>query len=140
MRLRVIAAAVARVIEHRRRRRRSGKRPIVAHIDPTSPGVGLALGQHRHGCVVAVQPFGGEDVLFDAPEQRRQHRAAAAHLIGQGRQAERHTLTGIAIGWRFNGWCCPNFSNRIIANRLGPAQPRARMSISAEAGPGISVE
>ena len=26
--------------------------------------------------------------------------------------------------WRLSGWCWPNFSNRIIASRLGPAQPR----------------
>jgi hypothetical protein len=25
---------------------------------------------------------------------------------------------------RFNGWCWPNFSNRIMASRLGPAKPR----------------
>jgi len=65
MRLRVLAAAIARVIEHRRRRGRPAKRPVVAHIDPTSPGVGLALGQDRHNGVVAVQPLGAEDVLLD---------------------------------------------------------------------------
>ena len=45
--------------------RRPAKRPVVAHIDPTSPGVGLALGQDRHNGVVAVQPLGAEDVLLD---------------------------------------------------------------------------
>jgi len=25
---------------------------------------------------------------------------------------------------RLSGWCCPNFSNRIMASRLGPAKPR----------------
>ena len=58
----MLAAAIARVIEHRRRRRRPAERPIVAHIDPTSPGIGLALGQDRHRRVVAVQPLGGEDM------------------------------------------------------------------------------
>jgi len=98
VRLRMIAAPVARVIEHRRRRRRPAERSIVAHIDPTSPGVGLTLGQDRHGGVITVQSLGGEDVSLDAPEQRRQHGAAAAHLVGQGRQAQRHAFTGIAIG------------------------------------------
>ena len=98
MRLRMFAAAVARVIEHRRRRRRSAERPIVAHVDPTSPDIGLALGQDRHRRVVAVQALGGKHVLLDAPEQRRQHRAAAPDLVGQGRQAERHTLPGVALG------------------------------------------
>jgi len=41
-----------------------------------------------------VQSLGGEDVSLDAPEQRRQHGAAAAHLVGQGRQAQRHAFTG----------------------------------------------
>ncbi len=26
--------------------------------------------------------------------------------------------------WRFSGWCWPNFSNRIIASKFGPAKPR----------------
>ena len=98
MRLRVIAAAVARVIEHRRRRRRSAERPVVAHVNPTSPDIGLAFGQNRHDGVVAMQSLGGEHVLLDALDQRRQHGAAATHLVGQGRQAKRHALAGIAFG------------------------------------------
>jgi hypothetical protein len=37
--------AVARVVKHRRRRRRASERAIVAQVNPTPPGVGLALGQ-----------------------------------------------------------------------------------------------
>jgi hypothetical protein len=62
MRLQMIAAAVARVIEHRCRRRRPAKRSIVALVDPTSPDVGLTLSQDRLGGVVTVQSLGGEDV------------------------------------------------------------------------------
>ena len=54
MRLRVLAGAVARVIEHRRRRRSAAERTIVAHINPASPGVSLALGQDWNGGVIAV--------------------------------------------------------------------------------------
>jgi hypothetical protein len=32
-------------------------------------------------------------------EERRQHREAGAHLVGQGRQAERYALLGVAFGW-----------------------------------------
>src|SRR5436190_22062290 len=39
----MFALAVARVIEHRRRRPRSTKRPIVPHVNPASPGVGPAV-------------------------------------------------------------------------------------------------
>ena len=62
MALGMLARAVARVEEHRRRRRPPAERPVVAHIGPTSPGVGLALGQHRHGGVVAMQALGGQDM------------------------------------------------------------------------------
>ena len=48
MRLRMLAAPIARVIEHRRRRPGAAERPVVADVDPEPPGVGLALGQHRH--------------------------------------------------------------------------------------------
>ena len=98
MRLGMLAGAVARVIEHRRRRRGAAERPIVAHIDPTSPGVGLAFGQDRHGGVIAMQSLGREDMRFDPPEERLQHRAAGPDLIGQGRQAERHAFPGVAFG------------------------------------------
>jgi hypothetical protein len=74
------------------------ERAIVAHVNPTSPDIGLALGQHRHGRVVAVQPLGGEDMRFEPAEQRGQHSAAGPDLVGQGRQAERHTFPGIAFG------------------------------------------
>jgi hypothetical protein len=107
MRPRMLAAPVARVIKHCRRRRRPGERPVVAQVDPTSPGVGLALGQDWHDGVVAVQSLSREDVALDPLDQRRQRRAAAADLIGQGRQAERHALTGIAIGLTVQGLVLP---------------------------------
>ncbi len=60
--------------------------------------LGLALGQDRHGRVVAMQPLGGQDMGFD---QRRIGASAAQHgpdLIGQRRQADRHALACIALG------------------------------------------
>jgi len=98
MRLGVLAASVARVIEHRRRRRSAAKREIVAHVNPTSPGISLALGEDRYGGVIAVQSIGCEDMRFNAPEERFQHRAAGPHLVGQGRQAQRHAFPRVAFG------------------------------------------
>src|SRR3981081_1223106 len=98
MRLGVLAASVARVIEHRRRRRSAAKWEIVANVNPTSPGISLALGEDRYGGVIAVQSIGCEDMRFNAPEERFQHRAAGPHLVGQGRQAERQAFLGIALG------------------------------------------
>ena len=45
-----------------------------------------------------MQSLGAQDVRLDALEQRRQHRRAAADLVGQGRQTDRHALLGIAFG------------------------------------------
>src|SRR5450759_5561958 len=73
MRLGVLAGSIARVIEHRRRRRGAAERAIVAHINPTSPGVSLALGQDRYSRVIAVQSVGCEDMGFKAPEDRFQY-------------------------------------------------------------------
>jgi len=67
MRLGMLAGAIARIIEHRRRRSGAGERAIVAHVHPTPRSVGLALRQDRHGGVVAVQPLGREDVRLDPP-------------------------------------------------------------------------
>ena len=47
------------------------ERAIVAHVNPTSAGVGLAGGQHRHRRVVTMQPLGGEDMRLKPPQQRR---------------------------------------------------------------------
>ncbi len=98
MRLGVLTGSIARVIEHCRRRRGAAERAIVAHINPTSTGVGLALGQDWHGGVIAVQSVGCKDMRFKALEDRVQHRAAGPHLVGQGRQAERHAFLGVAFG------------------------------------------
>jgi len=65
MSLGVLAGAIARVIKHRRRRVLAAEWTIVAHVNPASPGVGLALGQNRHGGVVTLQALGREDMRFN---------------------------------------------------------------------------
>ena len=96
--LRMLALAVARVMEHRRWRRGPAERPVVADIDPTSPGVGLALSQDRDGRIVTVQAFRRHDMGLDPPQQRIQHRAARSHDIGHGREADRHAFECVALG------------------------------------------
>lgn len=65
MALGMFALAVARVIEHRRRRPGSPKRPIVPHVNPASRGVGLAARQDRHGRIVSMKARGRHDVRFN---------------------------------------------------------------------------
>ena len=94
---RVIARAVPRVAEQRRRRAWTGERLIVAHVDPGPPRGGLALGQHRHRRVVAVQAFCRQHVGLDQRVQRPQRHSARTHLVGQRRGAEIDPFARVAI-------------------------------------------
>ena len=67
----MLASSIARVIEHRRRRRGAAEWEIVAHIDPTSPGI------------IAMRSFGREDMRLNAPEDRFEHGAARPHLVAK---------------------------------------------------------
>ena len=94
---RVIAGPVARVAEQSRRRVRTPERRIAAHIDPGPPGGGLAFGYNRHRGVVAVQPFGRQNMVGDQIVQRPQRHRVRADLVGQGRQAEIDALPRVAV-------------------------------------------
>src|SRR3981189_3774226 len=97
MRLGMLAGSITRVVEHGSRRRGAAERAIVAHVNPPSPGVGLALGQDRNRGVIAVQSFGREDMGFYTPENRFEHRAASSNLIGRGGQAGGHGRLGSTL-------------------------------------------
>ena len=98
MALGMFPRAVARVEEQRRRRRPAAERAVVAHIGPTSSCDGLALGQHGHRRVVAVQPLGRQDVGDEARMDRLKGGAASTDLVGERRQAQRHALASVAFG------------------------------------------
>jgi hypothetical protein len=53
---------IARGEVERRRRIGATERPIVTHIGPDPPGVGLALGQDGYRRVVGMQALGSQDV------------------------------------------------------------------------------
>jgi len=74
------------------------ERPIITHVYPAPPDVGLALCQNRYGGVVAVQALPSQHVRLDALVDRLQHGRTGANLISQGRQAQRHAFPGIALG------------------------------------------
>ena len=73
------------------------ERPVVADVHPDSAGHRLALGEDRNRRVVAMQPFGGQDMRFDQRVQRTQRGGAGAHLIGERRQAKVEPFSGIAL-------------------------------------------
>ena len=93
----MLVPAVARGVIERRRRRAPAKRPVVADIGPDVPLDRLALGQDRHGGVVAVQPLGGQHVALDQRMKRLQRRRAGADLVGQRRQAQVDALPPVAF-------------------------------------------
>jgi len=85
MRLRMLALAIARVVEDRRGRSGAAERLVVANIGPQSPGVGFALRQHRHGRVIPVQALGRHDVGLDEASKRIEGCADGADRVGHGR-------------------------------------------------------
>ena len=66
----MFALAVVRVIEHRRRRPRSAKGPVVPDIDPASPRVGLSHGQDRNGRVIRMKALGRHDMGFNQAKEK----------------------------------------------------------------------
>ena len=98
MGLRVLSTPIARVVEQRRRRRWTAERAVVADVGPYPGDIGLADGQHRHGRVIPMQPLSGQNMGLQASVDRQGGHADRAHLIGQGGQAQRHALSGVALG------------------------------------------
>ncbi len=78
-------------------RGRPAERSIISDVGPDAPGIGLYLGQHRHGGVVAVEPFRGKDVCFDEQIKRLECGRTGADLISERRQADIDTFMGITV-------------------------------------------
>jgi hypothetical protein len=94
---RMLAAAVSRVVEQRRRRCRAGERPVVADVGPKPAGDGLALGQDRHRGVVPMDARTGQDVRPDQRDQGRQGSRAGANPTAEGGDVQAAVLTGVGL-------------------------------------------
>ena len=103
MALRMLAFAVARVIEHRRRRRCPTEWRVISDIDPTSADIGLAFGQDRHRGVITVQALSRQNMRLDKPQYWAQRHAARPHGVRHRRQADRHAFPSIALGLPVQG-------------------------------------
>ena len=88
MLVRVLAPAVARVVEHGSGRFRSAERLVVAHIGPQAAGGRLAARQHGHGGAIAMDASGRHHVRLDQRGQRRKRRRARADPVGHGRDVD----------------------------------------------------
>jgi hypothetical protein len=84
----MIAHPIARKEIDRRRRVFAPERGIVADISPQPRLHGFCPRQQRHRRVIAVNPFGREDMDPDEIGQRRKQCGARAHMIGQSGERE----------------------------------------------------
>ncbi len=100
MLLRVLALAVRRIEEQRRRRACAGERPLVADIGPQPSGLGLAGArrQHRHRRVVDVQHLRAHHLGGERVDQRRQRRRGRPDPTGQRRGFQADALAGEDLG------------------------------------------
>ena len=89
--------AIARGVIGRRRRCAPSKWPVVADINPDVTLDRLALGQNRHGGVIAMQSLSSEHVALDQRVKRLQDRSTCADLVGQRRYAQLDALAAVAF-------------------------------------------
>src|SRR5450631_4725647 len=97
MPLGMLTGSVAGGMEECCWRRRAAKRFVVAHINPDAAYLGLAFRQDRDRRVVAVQPFGAQDMRLNQGMERTSRRRTRAHLIGQRRKAGINALSRMAL-------------------------------------------
>ena len=88
---------ITRIEEYGSRRRWSCERPVVAHISPQPTGDRLALRQHRHRGVVAVNALGRHHVCADQRDEWREGCGASPDPVGEGGDIEIDTFAGIGI-------------------------------------------
>ena len=100
---RMLATAIARVVEHGGRMRRTAKRAIIAHIDPKPAGDGLACRQYRHRGVITMKTLGTEHMAADDGNQRCQ---AVVQAPTQSASVDTLSLIPSCANrslWRFSG-------------------------------------
>ena len=93
----MLVLSIARGVIQRRRRCVTAKGPVVTDIGPDAPRHRLALGQDRHGRIVAMQSFGCQDVALDQRMKRSQGRCAGADLVGQRRHAQIDAFAPVSV-------------------------------------------
>jgi hypothetical protein len=95
-------------------------------MGPDAADIGLDLGQHGHGGIVAVQPLGGKDMRLDQPMERLERGGARADLVGKRRQAEIDTFMGIAVALPVERLVLPELLEQDHRQHARPEQPSRR--------------
>ena len=96
---RVLATTVGTVEVCGSRRCDAAERPVVAHVDPQTPGLGPTKSrcQHPNRRVVAVDLLGGEDMTPDRRHHRVQQPGRLSNPIAQRRAIEFEPLSRIDL-------------------------------------------
>jgi len=122
-------------VEQRCRRIGAGEGAIIAHVDPQPCSISLALGQDRHGRIVAVQTLGSQRMRFDQPVERHQRKGSCPDLIGKRRGAQRHPFAGKPLGLTVEGLVLPVLLEKQHREEAG-ASPPARHDVERRRGLG----
>ncbi len=89
--------AVRGEVEQRGGRSAACEWPVVPDVGPQARGPRPAASEQRNRGVIAVQPFGIQDMGPDQGMDRLQSDGAGSNLIGQGREAEFDAFPGITL-------------------------------------------
>src|SRR5947207_14050464 len=123
---RMLAAAIARIKEHRRWRVVAAEWPVVLDVGPQPRRDGLVLSQHRHRRVIAVQALGSQHVTLDQLDQWRHRGGACADPVRQGRHVQLDTLTGVNLALPVERLMLPELGVKDHRQQACPGAPRAK--------------
>ena len=128
VRARVLALAVGRVAEPRRRRIAAGRRPVIAHVDPQPPGLGLARARDRAPAPACRRRApcrrparSGPAGRPAAPAARRPGRPSRPASSGRGRRLRGRRCRLC----RYSGRWSQYLATSTCASSPGPARPRS---------------
>ena len=101
MRLRMLAFAIGRIEEQRRRRSRAHEWALIANVSPQAASLGLAGAwcQNRHRRVVDMQSVAAQEVSGERVDQRLQRRRRLLNPAAPGRGLKAHSVASEDLGW-----------------------------------------
>ena len=124
VRPRMLAFAIGTVAIQHRRRRLAAERPVIAHVAPQPPRLGLAAAgiQHRHRGVVGMHPFRRHDVRADRLDQRTHQPRRLSHPVGQGRAIQVDPGARVDLGLAIQRQVVAVFRHQHMRQQTRPGQ------------------